>query len=94
MYDINNIENWTEEEENEWQRDFYLNMKTTCYTTAFGSKQWLNEEMYPHNTNGPAIIYPDGKCIFSLNGITVSLDEWCKILMKPEEEIVILKLKY
>jgi len=58
-----------------------------------GTQSWWLNGKY-HRTDGPAIIYVDGTEEWYLNDRKYSFTDYCKQLKLPDEDIIILKLKY
>lgn len=40
--------------------------------TSFGTKEYYNDEGDLHRDDGPAVIYPDGRLEWRINGVTIS----------------------
>jgi len=64
-----------------------------AYIGVDGTQWWYLNGLY-HRTDGPAIIRTNGTHAWCLNGRKYSFTDYCKQLKLPDEDIIILKLKY
>ena len=58
-----------------------------------GTQYWCLNGKY-RREDGPAVIYVDGTQEWYLNDRKYSFTDYCKQLKLPDEDIIILKLKY
>ena len=55
---------------------------------------WYNEDGQRHRKDGPAVIKSDGEIYWFLNGEKYTFDYWLIELNKPDEEKMLLRLRY
>jgi hypothetical protein len=67
------------------------------YLSEYGTTRWFNNKGENHRSNGPAIIYSDGRLdnvCWYINNKEYSFKEWCIKTTISDEAKMLLRLQY
>jgi hypothetical protein len=64
------------------------------YIDKFGCTAWYNAAGEIHKEDGPALIYPDGRSYWFINGTVYSFKQWQRRSTLPDEQKLLLRLQY